>query len=50
MYDMFKSILPGELVSDAGSSRGDYIELFLAQGARVVAIEPPPAMAEILRN
>ncbi|MGU3341603.1 FkbM family methyltransferase [Methylobacterium mesophilicum] len=47
---MFKSILPGELVFDIGSNRGDYVELFLSQGARVVAFEPQPAMVQILQD
>jgi FkbM family methyltransferase len=39
----------GGLVFDVGANRGEYSEIFLRCGGRVVAIEPDPACASILR-
>jgi FkbM family methyltransferase len=36
----------GDLVFDIGANRGDYTDVLLAIGARVVAVEPNPSLAE----
>jgi len=43
-------IQPGDLVFDIGANVGNRVEVFLALGAKVVAIEPQPACAVILRQ
>jgi FkbM family methyltransferase len=43
-------VAPGELVFDVGANRGLMAEMFLELGARVVAIEPHPALAETIRR
>ena len=40
---------PGDLVFDVGSHVGDRIASFRRLGARVVAVEPHPALARLLR-
>jgi FkbM family methyltransferase len=40
----------GDLVFDVGANVGEYSDMFLALGARVVAIEPNPACCEKLRS
>lgn len=40
----------GDLVLDIGANNGDRSSLFLELGARVVAVEPQPRCAEILRE
>jgi len=40
---------PGDLAFDIGAHVGDRTEAFLALGARVVAVEPQPALARFLR-
>lgn len=47
MYSGF--IQPGDLVFDVGAHVGDRIASFRRLGARVVAVEPQPAMARVLR-
>lgn len=42
-------VRPGDLVFDVGAHVGDRIAAFQRLGARVVAIEPQPAMARVLR-
>jgi FkbM family methyltransferase len=42
-------IQPGDLVFDVGAHVGDRIASFRRLGARVVAVEPQPAMARVLR-
>ena len=42
-------IQPGDLVFDVGAHVGDRVASFRRLGARVVAIEPQPAMARVLR-
>ena len=42
-------VRPGDLVFDVGAHVGDRIAAFRRLGARVVAIEPQPAMARVLR-
>jgi FkbM family methyltransferase len=41
---------PGDLVFDVGAHRGDYAALFTDLGARVVAVEANPRLAEELRR
>jgi FkbM family methyltransferase len=43
-------VAPGELVFDVGANRGLMAEMFLELGARVVAIEPHPALAATIRR
>ena len=40
----------GDLVFDVGANIGEYCEIFVELGARVVAIEPNPALAAKLRQ
>lgn len=47
-YEQF--INRGDLVFDAGANRGLMTEMFLELGARVVAIEPHPDLAETIRR
>jgi FkbM family methyltransferase len=47
LYGQF--IKPGDLVFDIGSHVGDRIASFRRLGARVVAVEPQPALARTLR-
>src|SRR5215470_5039090 len=42
-------IRPGDLVFDIGAHVGDRIAAFRRLGARVVAVEPQPALVRILR-
>src|SRR5215813_11345518 len=42
-------VQPGDLVFDVGAHVGDRVASFRRLGARVVAIEPQPAMARVLR-
>ena len=42
-------VSPGSLVFDVGANRGEYSALYLALGARVVAIEPNPELIPSLR-
>jgi FkbM family methyltransferase len=47
MYAQF--VRPGDLVFDAGAHVGDRVAAFRRLGARVVAIEPQPALVRTLR-
>lgn len=47
LYRRFVS--PGDLVFDVGAHVGDRIASFRRLGARVVAVEPQPALARVLR-
>jgi FkbM family methyltransferase len=47
LYRQF--VRPGDLVFDIGAHVGDRIAAFRRLGARVVAVEPQPALAKILR-
>jgi FkbM family methyltransferase len=47
LYGAF--VQPGDLVFDAGAHVGDRVSAFRRLGARVVAIEPQPALAASLR-
>lgn len=47
LYGQF--VQPGDLVFDAGSHVGDRVAAFRRLGARVVAIEPQPALVRTLR-
>jgi FkbM family methyltransferase len=40
---------PGDLVFDVGAHVGDRVAAFRSLGARVVAVEPQPALARVLR-
>jgi FkbM family methyltransferase len=40
----------GDLCFDVGANRGDYAELFLGHGARVVCVEPLPVCQEAIRK
>src|SRR5271157_5277389 len=40
----------GNLVFDVGANVGEYTEVFLELGARVVAIEPNPSCASLLEQ
>src|SRR6201990_2103277 len=42
-------VRPGELVFDVGAHVGDRVASFRRLGARVVAVEPQPAMVRVLR-
>jgi FkbM family methyltransferase len=41
---------PGGLVFDIGAHRGEYADVFADLGARVVAVEPNPRLAELIRS
>ena len=41
-------VVPGSLVFDIGASKGEMSDAFLALGARVLAVEPNPLLAEEL--
>lgn len=43
-------IRSGDLVIDVGAHVGEYVEKFLDCGARVVAVEPVPDLAKLLRR
>lgn len=45
-----KFISPGDLVFDVGANIGDFTDLFLALGAKVVGIEPQPYCTNILEK
>jgi membrane glycosyltransferase len=47
LYGAF--VKPGDLVFDVGAHVGDRIAAFRRLGARVVAVEPQPAVIEVLR-
>lgn len=47
LYGAF--VHPGELVFDIGAHVGDRVRTFRRLGARVVAVEPQPALAKVLR-
>src|SRR4051812_3600969 len=47
LYAQF--VQPGDLVFDIGAHVGDRIASFRRLGARVVAVEPQPALAKTLR-
>ena len=57
-YERFKrdleSLSPmipsGSLVIDVGANQGSLVERYLALGARVVAVEPNPGLADLLRQ
>ena len=42
-------VKPGDLVFDIGAHVGDRVRAFRRLGARVIAIEPQPALARTLR-
>lgn len=44
MHEICNAILPGDLVIDVGANLGDKVAIYLAKGARVIAVEPQPAM------
>ena len=44
-----KFVKPGDLVFDVGAHVGDRIRAFRRLGAKVIAIEPQPALATVLR-
>ena len=51
MLDFYRSCLdPGDLVYDVGANDGERTALFLALGARVVAVDPQPACVARLRR
>jgi len=41
---------PGGVALDVGANHGDYCRRMLQAGARVIAVEPNPAMAAVLRH
>lgn len=43
-------VKPGALVFDIGANKGDYVDVLLSLGARVVAVEPNPELARTLRR
>jgi FkbM family methyltransferase len=43
-------VQPGSLCFDIGANRGNRTEMFLSLGARVVAVEPAPALADDLQE
>jgi FkbM family methyltransferase len=47
LYGRF--VKPGDLVFDVGAHVGDRVAAFRALGARVIAVEPQPALARVLR-
>ena len=47
LYGQF--VRPGDLVFDVGAHVGDRLASFARLGARVVALEPQPALARVLR-
>lgn len=48
LFGLFVS--PGDLVFDVGANVGDYTDVFLRLGARVVAVEPNPRCVEALNG
>src|SRR5208282_6434050 len=50
MLDFYAGFMSrGDLVFDVGANVGEYSDLFLALGARVVAVEPNPACCKRLK-
>lgn len=49
-YANTKLFSKGDLVFDIGANKGEYSELFLGMGARVVAAEPQPEHAQELKK
>src|SRR6188768_2469374 len=47
LYGSF--VRPGDLVFDVGAHVGDRVASFRRLGARVVAVEPQPAMVKLLK-
>src|SRR5262245_21821949 len=48
--DFYSQVLkPGELCFDIGANVGNRLKVFRKIGARVVAVEPQPACASVLR-
>src|SRR4249919_3703639 len=47
LYGSF--VRPGDLVFDIGAHVGDRVASFRRLGARIVAVEPQPAMVKLLR-
>src|SRR5882762_2622128 len=47
LYEQF--VKPGDLVFDAGAHVGDRIAAFRRLGARVIAVEPQPALIKVLK-
>jgi FkbM family methyltransferase len=43
-------VRPGSLVFDVGANHGEYTELFAKLGAKVVAIEPNPVLAPLVKK
>jgi FkbM family methyltransferase len=43
-------VRPGTPVFDIGANRGEYAEVFRSLGGRVVAVEPNPQLAAVLRR
>lgn len=41
-------VRPRDLVFDIGANRSEYTRLYIALGARVVAVEPNPELAEVI--
>ncbi len=49
--DFYKQFIqPGDLVFDIGANVGNRVEVFLALGAKVVAVEPQPNCAAMLKQ
>ncbi len=49
--NLYKKIVnKNDLVYDIGANRGDRIEVFLSLGAKVIAVEPNPKLADYLRR
>ena len=47
LYGRF--VKPGDVVFDIGAHVGDRVAAFRSLGARVIAVEPQPALARVLR-
>lgn len=47
---IIQSVLPGDIVFDVGANGGDKADWFLKRGARVVCVEPQPAMIKLLQD
>ncbi len=50
LHEILRGIFPNDLVFDIGANMGNKTATFLERGARVVAVEPQPAMLAILRE
>jgi FkbM family methyltransferase len=50
MHVISNAILPGDLVFDVGAHNGEKSAWFLRRGARVVCVEPQPAMVARLKS